>query len=59
MKIEIIKCSFPYAWYSDKIGNTYTVQDIGGETGDSYGVAIDSLHKFWYIHMKDCKIIEP
>mgnify|MGYP001568891666 CR=1 FL=1 len=57
LEIEIIKCSIPDAWYENKIGEKFTVQDVGGETGECYGVAIDSIHKFWYILMNDCKVL--
>ena len=54
MYIKIVKCSHKYAWYEDHLGEIYKVSDTGGETGDSYGVAIDSIRKFWYIPFEDC-----
>jgi len=57
MEIVIKKCSIKGAWYENRIGQKFTVMDVGGETGDSYGVAIDSLHKFWYVPMRDCEIL--
>lgn len=57
MKIKIVKCPYPDAWYADNIGKVYDVKDIGGETGDCYGVMIDSLRKFWYVAMIDCEVL--
>lgn len=59
MKIKIIKCSFSDScWYSNRIGEEHEVWDIGGEAGDCYGIAIDSISKFWYVLMTDCEIIK-
>lgn len=50
MKICIVKCDEPDAWYADKIGFGYWVYR---ETKDSYYVD-DSC----YVLKEDCEIIE-
>jgi len=58
MTIKIIKCSYPDAWYKDRVGEKHGVMDDHGELEDSYGIFIDSLHKFWYIPHEDAEVID-
>ena len=40
MKVKIIKCDYPNAWYNDKVGEIFECEDIQRVT-DMYGNEID------------------
>lgn len=55
MKIRIIKCDEPIAWYADKVGEVY---EVSFERGNCYYIdnQIDSMSM--YVEKQDAEVVE-